>query len=55
MSGLSAKRCQECNGKFGLIRYWFWRQDFCSKKCLQAFKEKQVRKRWFLRWLYSDP
>ncbi len=32
------KRCSQCGGKFGLVRYTFFRDQFCSKKCLQAYK-----------------
>ena len=44
----AAKRCAVCDGKFGLIRYYTWRNAVCSKKCSERFKAREVRDR---RWL----
>ena len=43
------KRCSQCGGKFGLVRYTFFRNQFCSKKCLQAVKIDLDMKRYWLR------
>ena len=34
------KNCAHCRAKFGLIRHRYGLQQFCSKKCLAAFKLK---------------
>lgn len=31
-------RCDQCNGRFGLIRYRLARKCFCSKHCLNAYR-----------------
>lgn len=33
----SVKCCAVCGGKFGLIRYYWWRTALCSKKCVDRF------------------
>ena len=32
------KRCHQCGGKFGLVRYYFLRNPFCSRRCVERFK-----------------
>jgi hypothetical protein len=44
-----AKRCALCDGPFGLIRYYSWRNALCSKKCVDHFK---VRQEADCRWLW---
>jgi hypothetical protein len=44
----AAKRCAVCDGKFGLIRYYTWRNAVCSKKCSERFRAREVGDR---RWL----
>ncbi len=50
------KRCFQCKGHFGLVRYRLASQQFCSKRCLDQYKSdiraanelvKLIRK---LRW-----
>lgn len=42
-------KCSQCGGKFGLVRHTFFRNQFCSKKCLQAYKLDLDMKRYWLR------
>ena len=44
----AATRCAVCDGKFGLIRYYTWRNAVCSKRCVERFKAREVGDR---RWL----
>jgi hypothetical protein len=37
-------QCRYCGGKFGLVRYYHWRQAFCSKACLIRFDDEMERK-----------
>jgi hypothetical protein len=37
------KRCYQCNGRFGLIRYRFAQRQFCSKQCVGKFKASAER------------
>jgi hypothetical protein len=37
-------QCKCCGGKFGLVRYYHWRQAFCSKACLMRFEREIERK-----------
>ncbi|MGY4509487.1 hypothetical protein ACVIN2_002941 [Bradyrhizobium sp. USDA 3650] len=47
----SVKCCAICGGKFGLIRYYWWRTALCSKKCVDRFNaRREVDYKW-LRWL----
>ena len=46
------KNCAHCRARFGLIRHRYGLQQFCSKKCLAAFKlkfEVEIRQRqsWY--------
>ena len=34
------KRCHQCEGKFGLVRYHYVRYSFCSQRCLTIFKNR---------------
>ena len=33
------KRCHQCGGKFGLVRYHVLRQAFCSRRCMDRYKK----------------
>lgn len=35
---IDMNRCDQCNGRFGLIRYRLARKCFCSKHCLNAYR-----------------
>jgi hypothetical protein len=37
-------QCRYCGGKFGLVRYYHWRQAFCSKTCLARFDQEMTGK-----------
>lgn len=40
-------RCAVCDGGFGLVRYYAWRQPFCSKKCVARFAaRRQADRDW---------
>ena len=38
------RRCDTCNGRFGLIRHRFAQKQFCSKQCLDRYKSNTARK-----------
>ena len=38
------KRCFQCNGRFGLIRYRHGLKHFCSKRCVNTYKSDTERK-----------
>jgi len=38
------KRCCQCNGRFGLIRYRLAQKGFCSKQCREKYKSDMDRK-----------
>jgi hypothetical protein len=45
------KRCHQCSGRFGLVRYRWVGYQFCRKSCLNDFLTKRAReladfKRW---------
>jgi hypothetical protein len=46
-----AARCAVCDGKFGLVRYYSWRTAFCSKKCVDRFRDRRASDRNWLPWL----
>jgi len=39
--------CYQCHGKYGLVSYRMSCHKFCSRKCLEQFKERQE---WFRQW-----
>ena len=38
------KVCDECGGKFGLVRHHYLRYSFCSRRCLERFKEDWLKR-----------
>jgi hypothetical protein len=40
--GGGAKRCHQCGGQFGLMRHYYLRQPFCSRRCLESFKRSLI-------------
>jgi len=38
------KRCCECGGRFGLIRYRLAQRSFCSKQCRDKYRAETERK-----------
>jgi hypothetical protein len=51
------KRCDQCSGRFGLIRHRHMWQQFCKKICKENYlaklaKEKERRSQ-FLHWVKS--
>ena len=36
------KVCHQCGGKFGLVRYHYFRHPFCSRLCVERFKKRQA-------------
>jgi uncharacterized paraquat-inducible protein A len=38
------KRCCQCNGRFGLIRYRLAQKSFCSRQCREKYKSDSDRK-----------
>lgn len=49
--GGSGRCCAVCGGRFGLIRYYYWRTALCSKKCVDRFKARRAADQKWLRWL----
>jgi hypothetical protein len=45
------QRCTHCHGRFGLVRYHWWRNQFCSKQCKHTFLGERES---LNRWLYGD-
>ena len=48
------KVCHQCGGKFGLVRYHYFRHPFCSRLCVERFKKRQaaeVLRRKIYGWL----
>jgi hypothetical protein len=50
------KRCINCGGKFGLVRYTAYRAfggilQFCKKSCERAHYEKMRRDARYIGWL----
>jgi len=40
---VAMKRCHQCNGRFGLVRYRFELKQFCSKRCLLEYRAHSGR------------
>jgi hypothetical protein len=47
----SAARCAVCDGKFGLVRHYWWRTPLCSKKCIDRFRARRESDRNWVGWL----
>lgn len=43
-------RCAICDGKFGLVRYYSWRTQLCSRKCVDRFRARRATDG---NWLFS--
>jgi hypothetical protein len=46
-----AARCAVCDGKFGLVRHYSWRNQLCSKKCIDRFSARGESDRDWVGWL----
>ena len=44
-------RCAICDGKFGLVRYYSWRTQLCSKSCVNRFRARRESDRNWVGWL----
>jgi len=40
------KACHQCKGKFGLVRYYSHGHAFCSRVCVQRFKQRMAAEVW---------
>jgi hypothetical protein len=49
----AAERCAVCHGQFGLVRHYFWRTAFCSKRCVDRFQTRQESDRRWLRRFHA--
>jgi hypothetical protein len=38
------RRCYQCRGRFGLVRYRLAQKQFCSKQCMAKYKADNERK-----------
>lgn len=49
------KRCYQCGGRFGLVRYHVLRRVFCSRRCMERYKElleaEVLRRKTLSGWL----
>ena len=45
-----ATRCAVCDGKFGLVRHYSWRNPLCSKRCVDRFRARRESDRNWLTW-----
>jgi hypothetical protein len=54
--GPGRKRCCQCGGKFGLARYRFLRQYFCSRRCMERYQElleaEVLRRKTLFSWMH---
>jgi hypothetical protein len=48
-SGRTA-RCAICDGKFGLVRHYWWRTPLCSKKCVDRLRTPRESDRNWAGW-----
>jgi len=46
-------RCAVCDGKFGLVRYYSWRTQLCSKSCVNRFRARRESDRNWVGWLQT--
>jgi hypothetical protein len=46
-----AARCAVCDGHFGLVRYYAWRNPLCSRKCVDRFRARRTSDCNWLPWL----
>jgi len=44
-------RCAVCDGKFGLVRHYWWRTPLCSSKCVDRFRVRRENDRTWLPWV----
>ena len=49
------KRCHQCGGKFGLVRYYYLRHPFCSRRCVERFKIPLEEELWRRKMLSRRP
>jgi hypothetical protein len=51
---MNINRCTWCRGRFGMVRYPWWGERFCSQKCRKAFLDKMAQDRDRIRkWIAS--
>jgi hypothetical protein len=44
-------RCAVCDGKFGLVRYYSWRTQLCSRSCVNRYRARRESDRDWMGWL----
>jgi hypothetical protein len=42
-SALTPNRCYQCHGRFGLVRHRYALRQFCTKQCLERFRNDSGR------------
>jgi ribosomal protein S14 len=40
----AVQRCAQCGAKFGLVRHYYMRKQFCAKGCVAGYKAGLRRK-----------
>jgi hypothetical protein len=50
-------RCgnSDCNRPFGLIRFSWRFEQFCSNRCREIYKRQRERNQTYWKWLYKCP
>jgi hypothetical protein len=44
-----------CNRPFGLIRFSWGFEQFCSTKCREAYQRQRERNKTYWKWLFKRP
>ena len=44
-----------CNRPFGLIRYSWGFEQFCSTECRETYKRQRERDKTYWKWLFKRP
>ena len=42
---VGTRRCYQCNGRFGLVRYELINKTFCSKRCFDKYTRQTIARR----------
>jgi hypothetical protein len=45
----------DCSRPFGLIRFSWRFEQFCSNKCRELYKRQRERNKTYWKWLYNCP
>jgi hypothetical protein len=50
-------RCgnSDCNRPFGLVRFSWRLEQFCSTRCREIYRRQRERNKTYWKWLYKSP